>query len=93
VQARQLVDAGADALVCHHTHTLQTIETYRGRSIYYSIGNFIFDQTAPLNKRACLVKITVEHDKINVETIPTGMSASRNPCLALSYRQAGVSSI
>ena len=73
VQARQLIDAGADALVCHHTHTLQTIETYRGKSIYYSIGNFIFDQTAPLNKRACLVRMTVGRDKINVEAIPTGL--------------------
>ena len=72
-QARQLINAGADALVCHHTHTLQTIETYRGKSIYYSIGNFIFDQTAPMNKRACLVRMVVGRDKINIETIPTGL--------------------
>lgn len=38
-KARRLVDAGADCLVCHHTHTLQTVENYRGRRIYYSIGN------------------------------------------------------
>ncbi|MBF1436539.1 MAG: CapA family protein, partial [Prevotella micans] len=34
-KARRLVDAGADCLVCHHTHTLQTVENYRGRRIYY----------------------------------------------------------
>ena len=41
LEARQLINAGADVLVCHHTHTLQSIETYEGKYIYYSIGNFI----------------------------------------------------
>ena len=57
--AHRLVDAGADALICHHTHTLQTIEHYKGRPVYYSIGNFIFDQTAPINTRACIVRLTI----------------------------------
>ena len=70
LEARRLVDAGADVLVCHHTHTLQTIEDYRGKKIYYSIGNFIFDQQKPLNSRACMVGLTVTADSLGVETIP-----------------------
>ena len=50
LDAHRLINAGADALICHHTHTLQTIEHYKGRDIYYSIGNFIFDQQKPLNR-------------------------------------------
>lgn len=69
MQARRLIDAGADVLVCHHTHTLQTVEHYRGRPIYYSIGNFIFDQSSPLNRPACLVRITVDPDTLSVETL------------------------
>ena len=38
-EAHLLVMAGADVLVCHHTHTLQTIEDFHGHQIYYSIGN------------------------------------------------------
>ncbi len=58
-QAHQIIDAGADCIVAHHTHTLQTIETYKGKPIYYSIGNFIFDPTKPINARACVVQITI----------------------------------
>jgi poly-gamma-glutamate capsule biosynthesis protein CapA/YwtB (metallophosphatase superfamily) len=37
-----LVDAGADLIVGHHTHTLQGIEVYRERPIFYSLGNTLF---------------------------------------------------
>ena len=70
LEAHSLIDAGADVLVCHHTHTLQTIEDYRGHKIYYSIGNFIFDQQRPINSEACMVRLTVGHDSLDVETIP-----------------------
>ena len=68
--AHQLILAGADILVCHHTHTLQTIEDYHGKKIYYSIGNFIYDQQKPLNSRACIVALTIREDSLDVETIP-----------------------
>ncbi len=68
--ARQLIRAGADVLVCHHTHTLQTIEEFHGKKIYYSIGNFIFDQPKPLNSRACMVQLKVSDHDIKTETIP-----------------------
>ena len=70
MEARCLIDAGADVLVCHHTHTLQTIEKYKGKMIYYSIGNFIFDQPKPLNSKACMVKLKVTKEKMEIETIP-----------------------
>jgi len=70
IEAHRLVDAGADMLVCHHTHTLQTIEDYRGHKIYYSIGNFIFDQSKPLNSRACMVRLRVGRQTLDVETLP-----------------------
>ena len=45
--AHQLIRAGADVLVCHHTHTMQTIEEFQGKKIYYSVGNFIFITAYP----------------------------------------------
>ena len=69
-EARQLIDAGADILICHHTHTLQTIEDYNGHRIYYSIGNFIFDQQKPINTRACMVRLKLTRESSLVETIP-----------------------
>ena len=69
-QAHAIIDAGADIIVGHHTHTLQTIENYKGKPIYYSIGNFIFDQTKPINTRTCLVQIKIAPTSVKVETIP-----------------------
>ena len=68
--AHMLILAGADVLVCHHTHTLQTVENYGGHAIYYSIGNFIFDQPKPLNSEACMVRLRVSRNGLDVETIP-----------------------
>lgn len=43
--ARFCIDQGADAIIGSHPHVLQGIEIYKGRPIFYSLGNFIFDQT------------------------------------------------
>ncbi|NTU99490.1 CapA family protein, partial [Candidatus Falkowbacteria bacterium] len=39
-----LIDAGADAIIGHHPHVTQGIEVYNNKPIFYSLGNFIFDQ-------------------------------------------------
>ena len=70
LDAHRLINAGADALICHHTHTLQTIEHYKGRDIYYSIGNFIFDQQKPLNSQACVVKVEVTRNHVKTQALP-----------------------
>jgi poly-gamma-glutamate capsule biosynthesis protein CapA/YwtB (metallophosphatase superfamily) len=36
------IDNGADAVVSHGTHYLRGIEVYKGKPIFYSLGNFIF---------------------------------------------------
>lgn len=41
---RKIIDIGADLIIGHHPHVVQEIEEYRGRLIFYSLGNFIFDQ-------------------------------------------------
>ncbi|MER9764383.1 CapA family protein [Mesorhizobium sp. M0138] len=41
--ARKLIDAGADAYIGHGPHLLRGIEIYKGRPIFYSLGNFFED--------------------------------------------------
>ena len=48
----QLVDAGADAVVCSHPHVIQPMEELRTQAgntaiVYWSLGNFISNQTDP----------------------------------------------
>lgn len=40
--ARQLVDAGADVVAMHGPPFLHGLEVYKGKPIFYSLGNFIF---------------------------------------------------
>lgn len=44
---RTLIEAGADLVCGHHSHTLHPIELYRGKPICYSLGNFLFEQPRP----------------------------------------------
>lgn len=43
-RAHSFVDAGADLVIGSHPHVIQNSEIYQGVPIYYSLGNFIFDQ-------------------------------------------------
>jgi len=40
--AHALIDAGADIIIGHHAHVIQSHEIYRGKYIFYGLGNFIF---------------------------------------------------
>jgi len=42
--AHAMIDAGADVVVGHHPHVIQEMEIYKDRPIFYSLGNFVFDQ-------------------------------------------------
>ncbi len=51
---RFFVDAGASAVIAHHTHIISGYETYKEAPIFYSLGNFCFDwkglRNLPWNK-------------------------------------------
>jgi poly-gamma-glutamate capsule biosynthesis protein CapA/YwtB (metallophosphatase superfamily) len=40
--ARYTIDSGADLVLGHHPHVVQGVEEYKGKSIVYSLGNFMF---------------------------------------------------
>lgn len=56
--ARVVIDAGADAVVGHGPHVLRGAEFYRGRPIFYSLGNFVtyrgFNLEGPLGLTTAL---------------------------------------
>lgn len=53
--ARKLVDLGADLIVGHHPHVVQEIEKIDNTLVFYSLGNFIFDQYFSRDVREGLV--------------------------------------
>ena len=56
-EARQLIDAGADGIIGHHPHVIQKEEIYKNKPIFYSLGNFIFDQSTPSTTKSVIVEL------------------------------------
>jgi len=64
--AHAAIDAGADLVLGHHPHVVQTAEQYKGKYIFYSLGNFVFDQPQSQNtKEGLMVKASFSKRKIN----------------------------
>lgn len=42
--AHTFIDAGADLIIGAHPHVVEPVEIYKNKAIFYSLGNFIFDQ-------------------------------------------------
>lgn len=63
---RFFVDAGADAVIGHHTHIISGYERYLGKPVFYGLGNFCFDwkglRNAPWN-RGMAVRLLLEKGK------------------------------
>ncbi len=43
--AHKILDAGADMIIGNHPHWTQAMEVYKGKPIWYALGNLVFDQT------------------------------------------------
>ena len=70
----KIADLGADAIVAHHPHVVQGYEFYKGKPIFYSLGNFIFDTTYQRAQEGTtegmLVKLSFTKDEIKWENLP-----------------------
>jgi poly-gamma-glutamate synthesis protein (capsule biosynthesis protein) len=56
--AHKAIDAGAELVIGSHPHVVQPVEKYKGKYIFYSLGNFVFDQMQSRDtKRGLAVKI------------------------------------
>ncbi len=79
--ARAAIDAGADLVVGHHPHVLQSLEKYRNGYIKYSLGNFVFDQ--PFSEETMKSEILeVDVDKkeiVDIREIPVAINSSFQP--------------
>ena len=62
--AHEFVEAGADLIIGGHPHVVQNKEIYQGKSIYYSLGNFVFDQYfSAETQEGLLLKINFTFDQ------------------------------
>ena len=65
--AKRYIDVGADLVIGSHPHVLQGIEYYKGKPIFYSLGNFVFGSSIP---KTMLVQAEFQGDDLNLKLIP-----------------------
>jgi len=61
-----------------HPHVLQGIESYNGKLIFYSLGNYIFNQSI---EKTMLVKVTKQEDMIEYSIIPAYATGAKTQAL------------
>jgi poly-gamma-glutamate synthesis protein (capsule biosynthesis protein) len=79
--AHQMIDAGADIIHGHHPHVIQNQEIYQNKPIYYSLGNFIFDQNwSKETSTSEIINLTLTKNSIlNTTTIPLIIKYNSRP--------------
>lgn len=76
--AHQLINFGADAIIGHHPHVVQTIEIYNDKPIFYSLGNFVFDQYFSKDTEQGLgIQIQILPYQLNYELLPIKLTKSQ----------------
>jgi poly-gamma-glutamate synthesis protein (capsule biosynthesis protein) len=60
---RKMIDNGADAVIGSHPHVIEETEVYKGKYIFYSLGNFIFDQSWSKTRDHMEVEVNIETNK------------------------------
>ncbi len=76
--AHQIINAGADIIIGHHPHVLQEIEMYKGKTIAYSLGNFVFDNPKPPFTETMILKIEIdETGRQKVEKVPCRIKSAQ----------------
>ena len=80
--AHDFIDAGAAIVIGSHPHIVQEHELYKGKYIYYSLGNFIFDQYWNEEVRTGLLLQVVFNKTgvVSVKEIPIHLEQDRRTC-------------
>ena len=81
-QAHRMIDAGADVIFGSHPHRIQPMETYRGRPIFYSLGNFVWPRFMPMTSASAVAEVTVTSDgAVTGRLLPVQIVSDGHPVL------------
>jgi len=76
--AHNLIDSGADLIIGHHPHVVQEIEQYKNKIIFYSLGNFIFDQYfSKYTKEGLTIGTTLNDQEVIYQLFPIDIMQSQ----------------
>jgi poly-gamma-glutamate synthesis protein (capsule biosynthesis protein) len=80
--AHRLVDAGADVIFGGHSHRLQPMGVYKGRPIFYGLGNFVWPRHSTAGATTAVAEVIVSpKGRFSGRLIPAFIEASGHPVL------------
>lgn len=89
--AHTAIDAGADLVLGHHPHVVQKIEEYNQKFIFYSLGNFVFDQNDRKAREGLMAKIIFSAKEIkSLEALPVVIKGWTTPEIVEGPRAAEI---
>lgn len=82
---REMIDLGCDAVIAHHPHVVQGYETYKGKPIAYSLGNFCFSMINKTNNTewyfGAIAVLNIRKDSLTFNLVGCQLD---NGCLKLA---------
>jgi poly-gamma-glutamate synthesis protein (capsule biosynthesis protein) len=89
--AHDFVDAGVDLVIGSHPHVVQPIEVYKNKVIFYSLGNFVFDQYfSPDTIEGLAVGVSVKDNNLDFYLSPLSLKSDGNTTLAEGKKKDGL---
>ncbi|KND47244.1 MAG: poly-gamma-glutamate synthesis protein (capsule biosynthesis protein) [Parcubacteria bacterium C7867-004] len=85
--AHGMIDSGADVIIGHHPHVVQPVESYAGKPIFYSLGNFVFDQFGKETNTGMAVGLVLADAAISTYLFPYTINSAHQPDL-MEYKEA-----
>jgi iron only hydrogenase large subunit-like protein len=79
--AEKIIDSGGDLIIGSHPHWVQNVEEIKGKKVFYSLGNFVFDQAwSEETKKGMAVKLLFEgKELVETEEMPVYMKNLGQP--------------
>lgn len=81
-EGHRMIEAGADAIFGHHAHRLQPMEMYRGRPIFWGLGNFVWPNFSVDGSTTAVAEVTVTPDgRVRGRLLPAFIESPGHPVL------------
>lgn len=81
-QGHRFIDAGADVIIGGHSHRLQPLSVYRGKPIFWSLGNFVWPHLSEEGSRTAIAEVTIgPRGGTHARLVPVYIESSGHPVL------------
>jgi len=86
--AQQLFDAGADIILGHHPHVYQGMEIIEGKTVAYSLGNFVSDMKQPYLRVSALAEFILKRNQeTSMAVYPVKIDRYNRPSISTDTKE------